>query len=128
RYCVFLSSDPVYGGGMRGFFRHPRRFLIVIHDLAATAAAIVATLYVRFEDVGLEQRYHWLVIILPAYLVYAGVVYWFFQLYIAKWRFASLPDLWNIFRAVTVLAFSLLVLDYVLFSPNFYGTFFFGKI
>ena len=67
-------------------------------------------------------------IILPGYLVYAGVVYWFFSLYVAKWRFASLPDLWNIFRAVTVLAFSLLVLDYVLVSPNFYGTFFFGKI
>jgi FlaA1/EpsC-like NDP-sugar epimerase len=113
---------------MRGFFRNPRRVLIVIHDLVATAAAIVATLYVRFEDVGLEQRYHLLVIILPAYLVYAGVVYWFFRLYIAKWRFASLPDLSNIFRAVTVLAFSLLVLDYVLFAPNFYGTFFFGKI
>ena len=113
---------------MRGFFRNPRRVLIVIHDLVATAAAILATLYVRFEDVGIEQRYHWLVIILPAYLVYAGVVYWFFQLYMAKWRFASLPDLWNIFRAVSVLAFSLLVLDYVLFSANFYGTFFFGKI
>jgi O-antigen biosynthesis protein WbqV len=36
--------------------------------------------------------------------------------------------LWNIFRAVTVLAFSLLVLDYVLVSANFYGTFFFGKV
>ena len=103
---------------MRGFFRNPRRVLIVVHDLVATAAAILATLYVRFEDVGLEQRYHWLVIILPAYLVYAGVVYWFFRLYIAKWRFASLPDLWNIFRAVTVLAFSLLVLDYVLVAAE----------
>ncbi len=56
------------------------------------------------------------------------MVYWIFKLYAAKWRFASLPDLWNIFRAVTVLALSLLVLDYVLVAPNFYGTFFFGKI
>ena len=67
-------------------------------------------------------------VILPGYLVYAGVVYWVFNLYLAKWRFVSLPDLWNIFRASTVLAFSLLVLDYVLVSPDFYGTFFFGKI
>lgn len=41
----------------------------------------------------------------------------------AKWRFASLPDLLTIFKAVTVLALSLLVLDYILLSPNFYGTF-----
>ncbi len=113
---------------MRGFFGNPRRVLIVIHDLVMTAAAILATFYFRFETIGLAQRFHWLLIILPGYLIYAGVVYRIFHLYAAKWRFASLPDLWNIFRAVTVLALSLLVLDYVLVAPNFYGTFFFGKI
>ena len=113
---------------MRGFFGNPRRIFVVIHDLVMTAAAILATFYFRFEDVGLAARIHWLLIILPGYLVYAASVYWVFKLYVAKWRFASLPDLWNIFRAVTVLALSLLVLDYVLVAPNFYGTFFFGKI
>ncbi len=113
---------------MRGFFGNPRRVLIVSHDLVMTAAAILAAFYFRFEDIGLSTRFHWLLIILPGYLVYAGVVYWIFNLYVAKWRFASLPDLWNIFRAVTVLALSLLVLDYVLVAPYFYGTFFFGKI
>jgi FlaA1/EpsC-like NDP-sugar epimerase len=113
---------------MRDLFRNPRRLLIVLHDLIVTAAAILATFYFRFEATGLAARFHWLLIILPGYVVYAGVVYWIFNLYVAKWRFASLPDLWNIFRAVTVLAFSLLVLDYILLAPNFYGTFFFGKI
>ena len=113
---------------MWGFFGNPRRVLIVIHDLVATAAAILAAFYFRFENIGLTERFHWLLIILPGYLVYAGAVYWIFNLYVAKWRFASLPDLWNIFRAVSVLALSLLVLDYVLVAPNFYGTFFFGKI
>jgi len=65
---------------------------------------------------------------LPAFLVYAGIVYQLFDLYKGKWRFASLPDLSNIFRAVSVLALSLLVLDYILVAPNFLGTFFFGKI
>ena len=46
----------------------------------------------------------------------------------AKWRFTSLPDFGNIVRAATVLAVSLLVLDYVLVSPVLYGAFFFGKI
>jgi len=54
--------------------------------------------------------------------------YFLFPLYEAKWRFASLPDLMNIVRASTVLAVSLLVLDYVLLAPNVLGHFFFGKI
>jgi FlaA1/EpsC-like NDP-sugar epimerase len=113
---------------MRGIFGNPRRLLIIIHDLVMTAAAILAAFYFRLEVIGLTQRFHWLLVILPAYLVYAGIIYWFFHLYASKWRFASLPDLWNIFRAVTVLALSLLVLDYILVAPNFYGTFFFGKV
>ncbi len=116
---------------MMGFLRNPRRVLIVVHDLVVTALAMLATLYIRFadgENGGLGERYRWLVVILPCYLVYAGVVYWYFHLYMAKWRFASLPDLRNIFRAVTVLAVSLLVLDYVLLYPTLFGTFFFGKV
>src|SRR5690242_1584202 len=116
---------------MRGFLGNPRRVMIVVHDLVVTALAIMATLYVRFGDGqngGLEERYPWLVIILPCYVAYAGLVYWYFHLYMAKWRFASLPDLRNIFRAATVLAISLLVLDYVLLYPSLFGTFFFGKV
>jgi FlaA1/EpsC-like NDP-sugar epimerase len=116
---------------MRGFLRNPRRVLIVVHDLVVTALAMLATLYIRFDNGqngGLEVRYSWLIFILPCYIAYAGVIYWYFHLYFAKWRFASLPDLHNIFRAVTVLAISLLVLDYVLLYPALFGTFFFGKI
>ncbi len=116
---------------MMGFLRNPRRVLIVVHDLVVTALAMLATLYIRFENGengGIEVRYHWLAVILPCYIVYAGIVYWYFHLYMAKWRFASLPDLRNIFRAVTVLAVSLLVLDYILLYPTLFGTFFFGKI
>jgi len=106
----------------------PRTALILAHDLLATAAAIIVTFYVRFEGPGLAERKDPLIAFLPAFLVYAAAVYAFFQLYKTKWRFASLPDLFNIFRAVTVLALSLLVLDYILVAPNIYGTFFFGKI
>jgi O-antigen biosynthesis protein WbqV len=114
-----------------GILRNPRRLLIVVHDLAMTVLAMLATIYIRFENGGnggLTERMHWLVVILPCYVAYAGVVYWYFHLYMAKWRFASLPDLRNIFRAVSVLAISLLVLDYILLYPTLYGTFFFGKI
>jgi FlaA1/EpsC-like NDP-sugar epimerase len=113
---------------MMDFLRNPRRVGIVLIDLFFTASALVATFYVRFENGGFEERLHWLLAYLPVYLVYAGTVYWIFNLYIGKWRFASLPDLWNIIRAVTVLAVSLLVLDYILLYPTLYGTYFFGKI
>ena len=113
------------------FFRNPRRVLIVVHDLIVTVLAMLATLYIRFADGqngGLGVRYYWLLAILPCFVVYAGVVYWYFHLYIGKWRFASLQDLSNILRAVTVLAVSLLVLDYVLLYPTLFGTYFLGKI
>jgi FlaA1/EpsC-like NDP-sugar epimerase len=113
------------------FLRNPRRVLIVVHDLVVTALAVLVTLYIRFGDGqngGLTVRYPWLAVILPGFVAYAGAVYWYFNLYIGKWRFASLQDLSNIIRAVTVLAVSLLVLDYILLYPTLFGTYFFGKV
>ena len=105
-----------------------RQFLVVVHDLVATAAAIVASFWLRFDTQGLGERLDALLLVLPGFLLYAGAVYHLFHLYKGKWRFASLPELRNIFRAVTVLAVSLLVLDYVLVAPNVLGAFFFGKL
>jgi O-antigen biosynthesis protein WbqV len=101
---------------------------VVVHDLLVTAAAIVGSFYLRFDADGLVERLGMLYLILPGFLLYAAGVYQLFHLYKGKWRFASLPDLINIVRAVTVLAVSLLVLDYVLVAPNVLGTFFFGKL
>src|SRR6187549_2129453 len=106
----------------------PRLILIVLHDLLATAAAIVATFFLRFEGAALDERLRGLGRFLPAFLVYAAIVYFAIGLHRNKWRFTSVPDLYNLFRASTVLALSLLALDYVLLAPNVYGTFYFGKI
>jgi FlaA1/EpsC-like NDP-sugar epimerase len=105
-----------------------RQVLIVLHDLLATAAAIVVTFLMRFEGAALDERLRALQLFLPFFLIYAAVVYFIIGLQRNKWRFTSVPDLYNLFRASTVLAISLLALDYVLVAPNFYGTFFFGKI
>jgi O-antigen biosynthesis protein WbqV len=106
----------------------PRQWLIVLHDLAATAAALATAFFIRFEGALLSERLPALISLLPPFVVFAGGIYFAFGLYKAKWRFASVPDLVNIFRVATVLAVSLLVLDYILLAPNLYGTFFFGKI
>ena len=105
-----------------------RQFLIVLHDLLATMAAIVVTFLMRFEGAALTERLRGLERFLPFFLLYAAVVYFIFGLHRNKWRFTSIPDLYNLFRASTVLAISLLALDYVLVAPNIYGTFFFGKV
>ena len=105
-----------------------RQLLIVAHDLLVTAAAFVATLLIRFEDTLLAARLPWLPALLAGFVICAAVVYFLLGLHEAKWRFTSLPELMRIIRASMVLAVSLLVLDYVLLAPNFYGTFFFGKI
>src|SRR5579872_3866614 len=113
---------------MLAIFSSPRKALIVTHDLLMTAAAVVASFYVRFEAAGLMARRETLFTFLPAFVIYAGVVYFIFHLYESKWRFASLPDLMNIVRAASVLAVTLLVVDYLLVAPNVLGQFFFGKI
>jgi O-antigen biosynthesis protein WbqV len=105
-----------------------KKSLIVVHDLVMTGVAVLATFYVRFEGPSLDERLVHLPLFLPPFVAFAGVVYWFSHLYRSKWRFASLPDLFNIFRAATILAVALLVIDYILVSPQLRGTFFFGKI
>src|SRR5664280_1567326 len=101
----------------------PRQILIVLHDLLATVAAILLTFFMRFEGRGLIERLGGLEMLLPVFLIYAAVVYFTFDLHRNKWRFISVPDLYNIFRAATFLAVSLLALDYVLLTPSLYGTF-----
>jgi O-antigen biosynthesis protein WbqV len=106
----------------------PRQMLIVAHDLLATAAAIIMSFYIRFEAIGLESRLDKLIPIVPAIMVYAGFIYFVFGLHRSKWRFTSLPDMRNIVRASSVLAISLVGLDYILVAPMFYGEYFFGKV
>ncbi len=106
----------------------PRQILIVLHDLLATVAAVLLTFYMRFEDQRLYEKLAGLKIMLPLFLLFAAAVFFVFGLQRNKWRFTSVPDLYNIFRASSIMAVALLALDYVLLSPNVYGTFFFGKI
>ncbi|HWM49453.1 MAG TPA: nucleoside-diphosphate sugar epimerase/dehydratase [Xanthobacteraceae bacterium] len=106
----------------------PRMWLILAHDLLVTALAVLAAFYIRFEEAFIDQRHDILVVLLPVVVFCAGGVYLAFGLQKSKWRFTSLPEFVQILKAATVLAVGLLALDYVLLSPNLYGTFFFGKI
>ncbi|MCK1652703.1 polysaccharide biosynthesis protein [Bradyrhizobium sp. 149] len=106
-----------------------RNFLIALHDLLATAAALFAAFYLRFEGgEGFFDRLPLLIQILPYFLAFSVVVFFVFNLTATKWRFISLPDALNIIRVATVLTVALLVLDYIFVAPNVRGAFFLGKV
>ncbi|SFJ76240.1 SDR family NAD(P)-dependent oxidoreductase [Bradyrhizobium sp. cf659] len=106
-----------------------RNFLIALHDLLATTAALFAAFYLRFEGGdGFYDRLPLLLQILPYFLAFSVVVFFVFNLTTTKWRFISLPDALNILRVASVLTVALLVLDYIFVAPNVRGAFFLGKV
>ncbi len=113
---------------IRLFDLTPRMWLILAHDLLATAVAVLAAFYLRFGEKGLALRWELLKFVLPAFVIYSALVFLVTGMSKTKWRFTSVPDLMTILRAASIQAVTLLVLDYVLLAPNVYGTFFFGKI
>src|SRR5664279_1168463 len=99
-----------------------RNLLIAMHDALATALAMFASFYLRFEGGDLfTERLPLLLRILPYFIAFSVVVCYFCHLTTTKWRFISLPDALNIFRAATVLTLALLVLDYIFVAPNVHG-------
>jgi FlaA1/EpsC-like NDP-sugar epimerase len=104
-----------------------RNLLIAIHDALATALAVFASFYLRFEADLFTERLPLLLRILPYFIAFSVVVCYVFHLTTAKWRFISLPDALNILRVATTLTVALLVLDYIFVAPNVKGTFFLGR-
>jgi O-antigen biosynthesis protein WbqV len=105
-----------------------RNLLIAIHDALATTLAVLASFFLRFGGDPLDDRLPLLLIILPPFVALSVIVCFIFDLTTTKWRFISLPDVFNILRVATVLAVALLVLDYIFVAPNVHGSFFFGKV
>jgi FlaA1/EpsC-like NDP-sugar epimerase len=107
-----------------------RNFLIAAHDALATAFALLASFYLRFEGDALTDRLPLLWRILPWFVAFSVVVCYFFNLTTTKWRFISLPDALNIMRVAAVLTVALVVLDYVFIFvvPSSHVTVFLGRI
>jgi FlaA1/EpsC-like NDP-sugar epimerase len=105
-----------------------RNVLIATHDALATAFALFASFYLRFEGDMFWDRLPLLWRIMPWFVAFSVVVCYLLKLTTTKWRFISLPDALNILRVASVLTFALLVLDYVFVRPNVYGNFFLGRI
>ena len=77
---------------------HPR-LAVVMHDLAMVWLAWVTTNALRYSIEPSSPDLAWFAPETAIVVVVQGLVLWWTDLYKGLWRFASLPDLWNIVRA-----------------------------
>ncbi|MCV0386498.1 MAG: polysaccharide biosynthesis protein [Nitrobacter sp.] len=105
-----------------------RNLLIAIHDAVATTLAVLLSFYLRFSGNSLDDRLPLLLMILPPFIALSVAFCFIFNLTTTKWRFVSLPDVFNIVQVATILSVLLLALDYIFVAPNVQGSFFFGKV
>lgn len=77
---------------------HPR-LAVVLHDLLMVWAAWLVANVLRFSLEPDAPAFTLFPPELPVVLLAQGLVLWWTGLYRGLWRFASLPDLWNIARA-----------------------------
>jgi len=83
--------------------RISRRTSVILHDLLVIAAAWELAWLVRFNFSIPDTAYAEANLRgLPLVLVIQGALAWYFGLYRGLWRFASIPDLWNIIRAAAL--------------------------
>jgi len=90
----------------------PKRLAAFVHDLLMTVAAILIGYYIRFGTDAFTYRADEIGILLAAILPFAAIAYWAFGLYAGIWRFASIPDLVNIVKAVTSVTVFMVVIDF----------------
>lgn len=89
------------------------RMIIILHDLCMCLVAWQMAWWIRFN---LEfPFFNWQLSLytLPIVLLVQGLAFWRFRLYKGLWRFASLPDLWNIFRAAIIGALSITLVLFI---------------
>ena len=80
--------------------RLSNRTAVVLHDLLMVVLAWQFTWLARFNFSPVTSAdWKLSLYILPLVIVIQGIISFRFGLYRGLWRFASLPDLWNIFRA-----------------------------
>ncbi|MEQ8659905.1 MAG: polysaccharide biosynthesis protein, partial [Gammaproteobacteria bacterium] len=79
------------------------RTKVIFHDLTAIAVAWALAFLARFNfELPPPEFMRAGVQALPVVLLAQALVARYFGLYKGLWRFASLPDLWNIVRAVVL--------------------------
>ena len=77
------------------------RYMVFLHDLVMIPLAWISAYLLRFNLDDIPAHYwHQALLMLPLVLLVQGGMFWYFGLYRGVWRFASVPDLMRIFKAV----------------------------
>jgi FlaA1/EpsC-like NDP-sugar epimerase len=87
-----------------------RTKIIIIHDLLMSVIAWQLAWFLRFNLEFPYPNWKLSLYVIPLILLVQQLVYYRFKLHRGIWRFASLPDLWNIFRACIIGALTLTIL------------------
>ncbi|OYY94472.1 MAG: polysaccharide biosynthesis protein [Hydrogenophilales bacterium 28-61-23] len=82
--------------------RYGRSLLVIVHDLTAAALAWLAAFWFRF-NLALPPEFQASALSTLFWVVpVQAALFWYFGLYRGIWRFASLPDLKRILKAVAI--------------------------
>src|SRR5215510_12075928 len=107
RSAVSRHDDCCYRVELRGewvaiFPNNRRAFLAFVHDVLMAALSLAASLYLRLGGEAVDYQPRLTATYIVGFSLIAGAVFLFTGLYRGIWRYASLPDLFNIVRAVTL--------------------------
>lgn len=104
----------IYRGMVNIFPNNRRALLAFLHDVAMAAVSMVASLYLRIGNGILDYEPQLTAIYIVSFTLIAASVFLLTGLYRGIWRYASLPDLFNIARAVSFAVLAFLPVMFVL--------------
>lgn len=105
-----------------------KTYSVALHDFGVTFLALLLAVSLRGEPFIPDFGRRFEILAGLAFSAFALLIYHFCSLYASRWRFASLFDLFGIFKAVSILTATLLIADYLI-SPRYIdtGKFFGGR-
>lgn len=92
-----------------------RRVAIALHDLGMVAIAWGLAYLTRYNFFTPDLAWQDVLQTLPVVIIAQGLILWKFGLYRGLWRFASIPDLWNILRAVLLGVLSITLILFIFY-------------
>ncbi|MGY0831574.1 polysaccharide biosynthesis protein [Azospirillum argentinense] len=92
----------------------PRASLVYLHDLTMTAISLVVALYLRVGQQAFDEYRDPLLTGLPILVLIGAVAFRFSGLYRGIWRYASVPDLAQLLRAVTMVVLCFVAVMFLL--------------
>ena len=91
------------------------RTAVILHDVTMVAAAWLLAWVTRFNFNFPYLNWEKSILLLPGVLLIQALIFFRYKLYRGIWRFASLPDLWNIIRAAFLGALCITLALFILY-------------